>query len=145
MNIESFSLKDIQIDMRTKLEAMEFVIGRDADWKSQVTTAIREMAMSAIAIPDRANRLLERANNGEIRFQIPSIRESALLLYAAAHQILFAFLAAVIGGFAYALDARGETSLARLAWVGSAVCLIAVVVSMIRARALRRALRSQAK
>jgi len=60
---------------------------------AKLKTAVREMAMSAIALPDLANRMMERANRGEIQLQIPSLPESALLLYAALHQVLFAFLA----------------------------------------------------
>jgi predicted unusual protein kinase regulating ubiquinone biosynthesis (AarF/ABC1/UbiB family) len=195
LTLESFSLKDIQVDMKTKLEAMadlrkldvsfrnlsrafqvpkewviferasilllglgtqidpnmnpirtvgpylqEFVLGRDTDWKGQIAGAIREMAMSAIAIPDKTNRLLELATRGEMRLQIDSIPESALLLYAAVHQVLFAFLGVAIGGLAYALDVRGSDALSRLAWLASALCFVALASSMLRARSLRRTL-----
>jgi ubiquinone biosynthesis protein len=196
MTLEGWSLKDIQVDMKTKLEAMadlkkldvsfrqlssafrvpkewviferasvltlglctavdpnmnpintvgpylqEFVIGKNTDWKGQITTAIREMAMSAVAIPEKANRLLERANRGEAQFQIGGLRESALLLYAALHQLLFAFLAVATGALGYVLDARGEAQLAIIAWVASALSLVAMVGSMMRARDLRKKLR----
>jgi ubiquinone biosynthesis protein len=198
MTVESFSLKDIQVDMKTKLEALadlnkldlsfrqlsnafqvpkewviferasilclglctaidpnmnpvrtvgpylqEFVLGKETDWKGQITTAIREMAMSAVAIPDKTNRTLERANRGEIQFQIASLRESALLLYAAAQQVIFVFLAIAIGALGYVLDARGDDGLAVTAWGASVLCLIAVAGSMLRARALRRVLRKR--
>lgn len=200
MTLESFSLKDIQVDMKTKLEAMadlrkldvsfrnlsrafqvpkewviferasilllglgtqidpnmnpirtvgpflqEFVLGRDTDWKGQIAGAIREMAMSAIAIPDKTNRLLELATRGEMRLQIDSIPESALLLYAAVHQVLFAFLGVAIGGLAYVLDVRGSAALSRFAWLASALCFIALASSMLRARSLRRTLSRGAK
>ncbi|HEY8176232.1 MAG TPA: AarF/UbiB family protein [Gemmatimonadaceae bacterium] len=196
MTLEGWSLKDIQVDMKTKLEAMadlkkldvsfrqlssafqvpkewviferasvltlglctavdpnmnpintvgpylqEFVIGKNTDWKGQITTAIREMAMSAVAIPEKANRLLERANRGEAQFQIGGLRESALLLYAALHQLLFAFLAVATGALGYVLDARGEAQLAIIAWVASALSLVAMAGSMMRARDLRKKLR----
>lgn len=199
MTAESFSLKDIQVDMRTKLEAMadlkkldvsfrqlssafqvpkewviferasilllglstqidpnmnpirivgpylqEFVLGKEADWKGQITAAIREMAMSAIAIPDKTNRILERANRGEVRFQIADLRESALLLYSAAQQLMFAFLATVIGALGFVLEARDEGRLALAAWIASALCLVAVAGSMLRARTMRRRLRERA-
>jgi ubiquinone biosynthesis protein len=200
MTLEGWSLKDIQVDMKTKLEAMadlkkldvsfrqlssafqvpkewviferasvltlglctavdpnmnpintvgpylqEFVIGKNIDWKGQITTAIREMAVSAIAIPEKTNRLLERANRGEAQFQIGGLRESALLLYAAVHQLLLAFLAVATGALGYVLDARGEDRLAIVAWVVSALNLVALVVSMSRSRELRRTLRSTRK
>jgi ubiquinone biosynthesis protein len=196
MTAESFSLKDIQVDLRTKLEAMadlkkldvsfrqlssafqvpkewviferaailtlglctamdpdmnpiktvapylqEFVIGKETDWKAQITSAIREMAMSAVAIPDRANRFLERSNKGELQIHVASLRESALLLYSAAQQLIFVLLATALGALGYVLDARGDTDIAIVAWVASALCLVAVAGSMLRARALRRLLR----
>jgi ubiquinone biosynthesis protein len=195
MTAESFSLKDIQVDMKVKLEAMadlrrldvsfrqlsnafevpkewviferasilalglcteidpamnpmqtigpylqEFVLGKDTDWKGQIRTAAREMAMSAIAIPDRMNRFLERANRGKTEIQVGGVRESALLLYAAAQQLVFSVLAIAIGALGYFLDARGQDALAVMSWLVSALCLLAVVGSMARARALRRSL-----
>jgi predicted unusual protein kinase regulating ubiquinone biosynthesis (AarF/ABC1/UbiB family) len=121
----------------------QFVLGKDADVKGQVTNAVREMAMSAIAIPDKTNRLLERANRGEVQFQIGGLRESALLLYAAVHQILFAFLGMALGVLAFFLDGRGQDGLSAVTWVASALCLVAVAGSILRARALSRKLRSR--
>ena len=195
MTLESFSLKDIQVDMKTKLEALadlkkldvsfrnlsrafqvpkewviferasilllglgtqidpdmnpirtigpyleEFVIGQEADWKGQITGTVREMAMSAIAIPDKTNRLLERANRGDLRMQIAHLPDSALLLYAAVHQVLFAFLGVATGALAYTMDVRGGGRWVRVAWGVSALCFIAVAVSMVRARSVRRSL-----
>jgi ubiquinone biosynthesis protein len=195
MTAESFSLKDIQLDMKVKLEAMadlrkldvsfrqlssafqvpkewviferasiltlglcteidpnmnpihtvgpylqEFVLGKDTDWKGQIRNAVREMAMSAIAIPDRANRFLERANRGETQIHVAGLRESALLLYAAAQQVIFVFLATAIGALGYFLDARDNQTLAIVAWSVSALCVVGVVASMLRGRALRRPL-----
>jgi ubiquinone biosynthesis protein len=198
MTVESWSLKDIQVDMKTKLEAIadlkkldvsfrqltnviqvpkewviferasvlllglctqidpnmnpirtvgpylqQFVLGKDTDWKGQITTAIREMAMSAVAIPDRMNRFLERANRGDTQIQLQGLQDSALLLYSAAQQIIFVLLATAIGALGYVLDARGDTPLAVAAWVVAALCLVAVMVSMLRARTLRRMLRGR--
>jgi hypothetical protein len=103
------------------------------------------MAMSAIAIPEKANRLLERANRGEAQFQIGGLRESALLLYAALHQLLFAFLAVATGALGYVLDARGEGQLAIVAWAVSALSLVATAGSMMRARDLRKTLRGSTR
>jgi len=196
MTLESFSLKNIQVDVKTKLEAMadlkkldvsfrqlsnafqvpkewviferasilllglctqidpdmnpirtvgpylqEFVIGKDADWKGQITSAIREMAMSAIAIPEKTNRLLERANRGDMQLQIRGLRESALLLYAAAQQLVFVFFAIATGALGYVLSARGQRGLAIAAWVVTGLSLIAVAAAIVGARGLRKGLR----
>ena len=158
MHLESWSLKDIQVDMRTRVDALldlrkldisfrdlsraftvpkewvlferasilmlglcteldpnmnpihtvgpylqRFVFGKDDDAKGQVASAVREMAMSVIAIPDTTNRLFERANRGDVQFQIAGLRESALLIYAGVHQVLFALLAM---GFAVLTEQR---------------------------------------
>ena len=195
MTAESFSLKDIQLDMKVKLEAMadlrrldvsfrqlsnafqvpkewviferasiltlglcteidpdmnpihtvgpylqEFVLGKDTDWKGQIRNAVREMALSAIAIPDRTNRFLERANRGETQIHVAGLRESALLLYAAAQQLVFTLLATAIGTLGYFLDAHDQDTLAVASWIVSASCLVVVAASIFRARALRRPL-----
>jgi len=195
MTSESFALKDIQVDMKVKLEALadlkkldvsfrqlssafqvpkewviferasiltlglcteldpdmnpiqtvgpylqEFVLGKDVDWKDQVRGAVREMALSAVAIPDRMNRFLERTNRGDTQIHVAGLRESALLLYAAAQQLIFTLLATAIGALGYFLDARGQDELAIVSWTVSALCLVVVVLSMLRARTLRKPL-----
>jgi hypothetical protein len=119
----------------------DFVLGKDADWKTQMSAAIRDMALSAVTIPDKTNRFLERANRGEVRFEIAHLPEGALLLYSAAQQIVFAFLAVAAGALAYVLADRGEQLLAAVAWSGSALCVLGLLAAMLRARGLRKAMR----
>jgi ubiquinone biosynthesis protein len=196
MTLESFSLKDIQVDMRTRIEALadlrkldvsfrnlsrafqvpkewviferasllllglcsqidpdmnpirtvgpyleEFVLGGDVDWKTQVATTVRELTLAAIALPDKANRAFDLANRGDLELQIPVISDASLLLYEAAQQLLFAFLAAVSGAFAYTLGANGHRLISGAAWVVAASFLAAVIGAMVRARGVRRKLR----
>jgi ubiquinone biosynthesis protein len=197
MTVEGFSLKEIQIDMRAKVEALadlkkldisfrdlqrsfqvpkewviferaslllvglgteidpnmspvktigpylqEFVLGsKEADWKTQVTTAVKEMAMSALAIPDRTNRFLERANRGDVQIHVAGLRESALLLYAGVHQIAFMFLAIAFGALGYVLLARDERQFAIGAWAVAAFFLVIMLGSMWRAQSLSAGLR----
>ena len=101
------------------------------------------MALSAIAIPDKANRALDLANRGDLELQIPSISDASLLLYEAAQQLLFAFLAAVFGAFAYVLGGAGHPVLSVGAWALAGLCLVVVVGAMLRARAVRRKLRAR--
>jgi ubiquinone biosynthesis protein len=120
----------------------EFVLGKDKDWKTTMTAAVREMAMSAIGIPDRANRFFDRANRGEIQITVSGLRENLLLLHADFQQLIYTLLAIALGSFGYFLDARGQDMLAVVAWTVAALCFIAVVSSLLRARALRRKLQS---
>jgi len=199
MTVEGFSLKDIQVDMKSKIEAMadlrkldisfrdlqrsfqvpkewviferaslllvglgtsidpdmnplktigpylqEFVLGgKDADWKAQVRAAVKDVAMSALAIPDRTNRFLERANRGDVQIHVAGLRESALLLYAGVRQIIFTFLAIATGALGSVLEARAQQTLAIAAWAVSALCLVAILISMWRARAITTGLRSR--
>jgi ubiquinone biosynthesis protein len=195
---ESFSLKDVQLDMKTKVEALadlrkldvsfrqlsrafqvpkewviferasiltlglcteidpdmnpirvvgpylqEFVLGKDVDPKERMTAALRDMAMAAVSMPDKMNRVFDQANRGAVRFNIGRLEESALLLYAAAQQLVFTFLATASGALGYFLDAHDQTMLAVLAWVMSAACLLAVFMSMLGARSLKRLLREK--
>jgi len=119
----------------------EFVLGGDSDWKKQITATLRDVALSAIAIPDKANRALDLANRGDLELRIPSITDASLLLYEAGQQILFAFLAAVFGAFAYVLGDRGHPILSVIGWIITGLCLIAVASAILRARGVRRRLR----
>jgi ubiquinone biosynthesis protein len=198
MHVDGWSLKDIQVDMATRVDALvdlsrldisfrdltraftvpkewvlferasilmlglcteidpnmnpihtvgpylqQFVIGKDADVKSQIGTAVREMAMSAIAIPDKTNRFLERANRGDVRFQISGLRDSALLLYAAVQQFLFGLLAMGFGIFAVWSRDGGHPLQAGVGAVIAAFFFAAMLASGLRARRLVRKLRDR--
>jgi predicted unusual protein kinase regulating ubiquinone biosynthesis (AarF/ABC1/UbiB family) len=198
MHMESWSLKDLQVDMRTKVDAMldlkkldisvrdlsrafmvpkewvlferasllllglcteldpgmnpiqtvgpylqQFVLGADVDVKRQVTDAIREMAMSSLAIPDKANRFLERANRGEVQFQMAGLRESALLLYAGVQQLLYGLMATVSGVLAAWLVRGGRSAEGVIAGVVAAAFLLAMLSAISRGRRLSRRLRDR--
>jgi ubiquinone biosynthesis protein len=195
---DSFSLKDIQVDLKTKVEALadlrkldvsfrqisrafqvpkewviferaslltlglcteidpdmnpirvvgpylqEFVLGKDADPKQKMTAALRDMAMAAVSMPDKMNRVFDQAHRGAVRFNIGRLEESALLLYAAAQQVVFTFLATALGALAHLLDRNGRELLAAMAWTTAAACVLAVVMSMLGARSLKRLLREK--
>ena len=120
-----------------------FVFGKDDDAKGQVASAVREMAMSVIAIPDRTNRLFERANRGDVQFQIAGLRESALLLYAAVHQVLFALLAIGFAALGSSLSGRSDAMPSVVAWTVAGMLVVALFVSIVRARKLVRRLESR--
>jgi len=200
MTSESFSLKDIQVDMKTKIEAMadlrkldvsfrqlsrafqvpkewviferaslltlglcteidpgmnpirvvgpyleEFVLGPGADLKAKLSSVIRDTAMAAMAMPDKMNRVFDQANRGAVRFNIGRLEESALLLYAAAQQLVFTFLATAAGALGYYLDVHDRTPFAIVAWIFSAASLLAVLMSMLGARSLKRVLRDRGR
>jgi len=200
MHVDGWSLKDVQVDMRTRVDALvdlnkldisfrdltraftvpkewvlferasilmlglcteidanmnpihtvgpylqQFVIGKDTDVKSQVSTAVREMAMAAIALPDKTNRFLDRANKGDVRFQISGLRDSALLLYAAVQQFLFGLLTMGLGIFAVWLRDGGRGGEALVAAIGASTFFVLMLLSVLRARRLGRRLRDRAR
>jgi ubiquinone biosynthesis protein len=189
MTLESFSLKDIQVDMKTKLEALadlrkldvsfrdltkafevprewviferasllllglctqvdpgmnplktigpylrEFVLGKDRDWQSLMQTAVRDMALSVVALPDASHRFIARANRGDLQFEIKGLRESAALLHAVGTQLLLAFLAVAAGMLSYGLLSHDRQRLAWAAGTASGLLLLGVFWSMLKVR-----------
>ncbi|HEY2856587.1 MAG TPA: AarF/UbiB family protein [Gemmatimonadaceae bacterium] len=189
VSLESFSLSDVQVDVRSKVEMLadlrrldvsfreltrtfqvpkdwvllertvllllglcttldpamapmrtiqpyleEFVLGRDRDWVALVRATVKEMAMSVLALPEGVNRLVGRANRGELEVRVQGLRESADLVYAAAQQLVFGVLAAGAGVIAYLARVRGDRLMATSAALAAAVFLAGVVRSMWRAR-----------
>ena len=193
LTIESWSLSDVQVDMKTKLEAMadlrkldisfrdltsafevpkdwvllertlllllglctfldpalnpmrtiqpylqEFVLGRDRDWVALTRNAVRDMALSALTIPEGIQRFLARANRGELEVRVHSLRESASLLYAAAHQLMYSLLATGAAVISYLSRERGDSVVALGAAAVAGFFLLCLVGSLVAARRWRR-------
>jgi ubiquinone biosynthesis protein len=193
VTVESWSLRDVQVDMKSKLEAMadlrkldvsfreltstfqvpkdwvllertlllllgvctyldpgmnpmrtiqpyleEFVLGRDKDWMALVRSAVKEMAFSALTIPEGINRFLSRANRGELEVRIQGLRESANLIYAAARQVIYTLLAIASGFIAYLSRNRGDEALERMGIIAAVISLLLLLGSMFAARRWRR-------
>ena len=193
ITVESWSLGDIQVDMKTKLEAMadlrkldisfreltstfevpkdwvllertlllllglctyldpsmnpmrtvqpyleEFVLGRDRDWVALVRAAAKDMALSALTIPESLTRFLSKANRGEVEVRVHALHDNAQLLYAAAHQLVYALLATGAGVIAFLAHERGDAALSNGAQAVAVVCLLLLAGSVIAARRWRR-------
>ena len=192
LTIESWSLSEVQVDMKTKLEAMadlrkldisfrdltstfevpkdwvllertlllllglctfldpalnpmrtiqpylqEFVLGRDRDWVGLTRSALKEMALSALTIPEGIQRFLTRANRGEVVVRVHGLRESVTLLYAAAHQLMYSLLATGSAVIAFLSWERGDTAITMVAGTLSGFFLLCLVGSLIAARRWR--------
>ncbi len=189
VTIDSWKLSDVQVDMRTKLDAMadlrkldvsfrqltstfqvpkdwvllertlllllglcteldpsmnpmsvirpyleDVVLGQGRDWVGLTRTAIKEMAMSALTLPEGIQRLVSRANRGELEVRVPDVQAAARLVYAAAHQLIFAVMATALGIVAFMADDRGRDVLSRWTTAGAAVCVVALIASLWGAR-----------
>jgi predicted unusual protein kinase regulating ubiquinone biosynthesis (AarF/ABC1/UbiB family) len=192
VTIDSWNLSNVQVDIRTKLEAMadlrrldvsfrqltntfqvpkdwvllertlllllglctylapslnpmrtvqpyleEFVLGRDRDWLALVRSSAKDMALAALTIPDGVRRLLARANRGELEIRVPEIRDAAELVYAAAHQFVYAVIGTGSGIVAYAAYARDEPTIAFWTTAIAVGSFLALIGSLITARRSR--------
>jgi predicted unusual protein kinase regulating ubiquinone biosynthesis (AarF/ABC1/UbiB family) len=112
----------------------EFVLGHERDWMSLVRSAVKDMAMSVLTLPEGLNRFVARANRGDIEVRVQGLRESADLVYAAAQQLVFGVLAAGAAVIAYLARVRGDRLTATSGAIAAAVFLLGVVRSMWKGR-----------
>ena len=90
--------------------------------------------MSALTLPEGLQRLVSRANRGELDVRVPDVQAAARLVYAAAHQLIFAVMATALGIVAFLADDRGREALARWAMVGAGTCVVGLLASLWSAR-----------
>jgi ubiquinone biosynthesis protein len=112
----------------------DVVLGEDRDWGNLLRATVKDMARSAITIPDDLQRVLGRANRGELEVRVPEISSAARLLYAAAHQLIYAIIGTAAGVIAYQAYERGRETLALWLGAGSLIALLALALSMRGAR-----------
>src|SRR6476646_6726209 len=108
------------------------VFAGDRDWGSLLATALKDMARSAITIPDDLQRVLGRANRGELEVRDPEISSAANLLYAAAHQLIYTILGTAAAVIAYQAYERGNGTLAWWLALAAVVAFVALAASMRR-------------
>jgi predicted unusual protein kinase regulating ubiquinone biosynthesis (AarF/ABC1/UbiB family) len=105
---------------------------------ASVADSVRTAVQSWLGLPASAARVLEAVEAGEVSVRVPDTRASAELLYAAAHQIVYALVAVGAGAVAYAARVHGDAGLALALGLASALCAAALAGSMLRVRGLRR-------
>ena len=108
----------------------DFVLG-NRDFAQIAMEAIRDMAMSAMTLPEDMRRYLTKANRGEMEVRVRGLNDGARTIYAAARQLIYT----AIGLFAAveALDSwrRREMELAHgLGGVAIAAALLLVASSV---------------
>jgi ubiquinone biosynthesis protein len=116
----------------------DVVLGQDRDWGDLLRATVKDMARTAITIPDDLHRAVARANRGELAVRVPEISSAARLLYAAAHQLIYSIVGTAAGVIAYQAYERGRGTLAWWLTAAAVGSFIAVVASM---RAARRSTR----
>ncbi len=116
----------------------DFVLGGDKDWMDLARTLVKDLALSALTLPEEVRRLVRSVNQGEVEINVRGLPESAQLLYAASQQLLWAVLALTTGALATWARLAGDPPLA-LGLAGAAgVFLLCLAGALVRGRRLQR-------
>jgi ubiquinone biosynthesis protein len=110
----------------------QFVLGQDKNWVKLIETAVKDIVVSAITIPTDLQNFLIKANRGEL--EVKGLSESANLVYALGHQLLYGIFAMFFGGFGYLAHSNGEIVLSEGMFVLSALFWLSLGFSFLRAR-----------
>jgi ubiquinone biosynthesis protein len=114
----------------------EFVFGHDKNWVKLIETAVKDILLSAVTIPTDLQKFLVKANRGEL--EVKGLSESANLMYALGHQLLYGLFVMFFGGFGYIAQSNGEIALSKGMFVVSAFFLLSLGYSFLRARRWQR-------
>ena len=85
----------------------DFVLG-NRDFAQIAIEAIRDMAMSAMTLPEDMRRYLTRANRGELEVRVRGLQEGGRAIYAVGRQAIYTAIGLFAGG--EALDRGGVMS-----------------------------------
>lgn len=114
----------------------ELIDGRD--WLDLVRSVVKDLALSALTLPDDVRRVLRMAHRGELEVGVRGLGEGARLLYAGGHQLLWGLLALGTGALAYFAHLRGDRLFA-VAFAGAGgFFVLCLGVSLWRTRRLKR-------
>jgi ubiquinone biosynthesis protein len=109
-----------------------FVLGHDKNWVKLIEKAVKDIALSAITIPAELQNFLIKANHGGL--EVKGLSESANLVYALGHQLLYGLFVMFFGGLGYFAHRNGEIVLSEGLFVISVFFLISLGSSFLRAR-----------
>lgn len=112
----------------------EFVLGKDRNWVKILETAVKDIALSAVTIPADLRNFLGKANHGELEVKVKGLNESANLVYALGHQLLFGLFVMFFGGMGYLAQNNGDTALSKGLLGVSAFFLLCLGYSFLNAR-----------
>ena len=90
----------------------DFVLG-NRDFAQIAMEAVRDMAMTAVTLPEDVHRYLTKANRGELQVRVRGVHEAGRAVYAAGRQIIYTAIGLYAGHEALASWRSGETAIAR--------------------------------
>jgi predicted unusual protein kinase regulating ubiquinone biosynthesis (AarF/ABC1/UbiB family) len=115
----------------------EFVLG-NRDFTQIAMEAIRDMAVSAMTLPEDMRKYLGKATRGDVEVRVRGVQEGARTLYAVGRQMIYTAVGIFSGYEALESWHRGEARLAHVLAGVAAVAALFLVVSSIASRPKRR-------
>jgi predicted unusual protein kinase regulating ubiquinone biosynthesis (AarF/ABC1/UbiB family) len=111
----------------------DFVLGKK-DWQEIAMETVRDMALSAVTLPDDMRKYLTRATRGEMEVRVRGVQEGARTIYAVGRQIIYTAVAIACGAGALSLHYHGEDALARWPLGVAGAALVLLLISSIFGR-----------
>jgi ubiquinone biosynthesis protein len=115
----------------------DFVFG-NRDFAQIAMEALRDVAMSAMTLPEDMRRYLTRANRGELEVSVRGVQESAQAVYAAGRQIIYTAIGLFSGYEALEAWRRHEEVMAKGFAIAAGIASALLFLSSIFARPRRR-------
>src|SRR5436190_1214439 len=116
----------------------ELLQGADGTLVERFSTVAKEMALAALSLTTDLGRLVGKTQRGDLEVRLRGLRESAELLYALGHQLLWTACAMFCGVFAWQANQHGDPRLARWAGGAGVAFLLLLAGALLRGRRLRR-------
>jgi predicted unusual protein kinase regulating ubiquinone biosynthesis (AarF/ABC1/UbiB family) len=116
----------------------EFVLGEDRDFATLMMNAVKDTALSALAVPDDVRKYLSKSMRGELEMRFRGMHESANLMYALGHQLIYTLFALSGLVFAVLFYMRAEELPMMVAASVGGFFLLCLLGSMMLARRWRR-------
>src|ERR1700685_1571577 len=88
--------------------------------------AVRDMAMSAVTLPEDMRRYLVKANRGELDIRVRGVAEGARTVYTGARQVIYTSIVLCAAYQAIESHRRGEVMLTK--WLGGVAIAMGVLL-----------------
>ena len=111
----------------------DFVLG-NRDFAQIAIEAVRDMAMSAMTLPEDMRRYLTRANRGELEVRVRGLQEGGRAVYAVGRQVIYTAIALFAGSEALESWRRHELAMARDLGVVAALAGVMLLLSSLFSR-----------
>jgi ubiquinone biosynthesis protein len=111
----------------------DFVLG-NRDFAQIAIEAVRDMAMSAMTLPEDLRRYLTKANRAELEVRVRGVQEGGRAIYAVGRQIIYTAIALFAGSEALESWRRHELALARGLAIAAACATAMLVLSSLFSR-----------